>query len=559
MSADPPPPERPAEPGAFPAGAVVGLLLLVALSYAPSLVGGFVWDDIPLVRDNAALRTWQGARRAAFGDLFDATGAPLSGYRRPVPTLLNAATLALFGPRAAPFRITNLALHLGAVVLLLLLLRRLGLGRLPALAGAALFGLHPAQTEAVAFVSARPDLLTAVLGLTSLLAWVGARRAEGSKRRGRRLAAYAGAGGALLLALGSKETALLLPWLAAAAEALGVVVVPRAGGPRGLRRWLAPAGLAALGILLVAGRLLVARDGGPGPLFARGEQAVALGNLSALYARLLVLPVGLRLAYDKASLATLGPATVAGWLLWPLLAGAIWALRRRAPRVALGLAWMALPLLPVLHLVPIASAAAERYLYLPCAGLGLALGAGLTAALGQRGPDGATSGGLRGGSARLIVALAAVGLLLAAAAGTALRATDWSSEVRLWSAEVARGEPSAGTLQNLAAALAERGHMAQASQLMMQAWERAPGHPVVFRTLVRLLAMGALPGSRPLPAPLRREALPELLRPDTPPARLRSWSGRLATEGHPTLARVVAEMATARAEASSGPRGERPR
>jgi hypothetical protein len=59
-----------------------------------------------------------------------------------------------------------------------LLLRRVLTGHdWAAWLGSALFAVHPAHVEPVAFVSARTDLLAAMFVLGSILCWLEARRA----------------------------------------------------------------------------------------------------------------------------------------------------------------------------------------------------------------------------------------------------------------------------------------------------------------------------------------------------------------------------------------------
>jgi hypothetical protein len=93
-----------------------------------------------------------------------------------------------------------------------------------------------------------------------------------------------------------------------------------------------------------------------------------------LYLELLIAPLKLCVFYDwfivpfetELSLkVVLGASIVAGWCLAVIVA------LRKEPRAALALCWLALPLLPVMHVVPILIGAAERFLYVPSIGLSL--------------------------------------------------------------------------------------------------------------------------------------------------------------------------------------------
>ena len=105
---------------------------------------------------------------------------------------------------ARVFRLGSIALHAAAAVLVLLVLRALGAGDLPALAGALLFELHPLQVEAVAWISETRGLLAAVLGLGALVLHL---RAPTLLRRLAALLLFA-------LALLAKPSAACLPLIA---------------------------------------------------------------------------------------------------------------------------------------------------------------------------------------------------------------------------------------------------------------------------------------------------------------------------------------------------------
>ena len=79
---------------------------------------------------------------------------------------------SLFGPGPAGFHRTNLLLHLVSVSLVWLLGRRLTGSAAAATLAAALFGAHPLNVEAVAWVTARKDVLMGPFLLGSVLAWV---------------------------------------------------------------------------------------------------------------------------------------------------------------------------------------------------------------------------------------------------------------------------------------------------------------------------------------------------------------------------------------------------
>jgi tetratricopeptide (TPR) repeat protein len=268
--------------------------------------------------------------------------------------------------------LTNVLLHGLASVLVLLLLSALGAGRWPAVAGAALFAVHPVHVESVAFVSGRTDLLAGVFVLSSALLWT--RDRAGAPRH----AAWLRAAGVGAFALGclSKEVAFPLPFVLAAWD-LALPWPARPGWIRGRRVWWIGAASAIAAALAL--RTLVA--GEPLPLLGdSGDASAAAGDRLALLPGVLV--TGLRLlvapwplnAYYTAGQVALGGSGALGLLA----AGALLAawIVLAAPRFLragwLSASWTIAFLLPGLGLVAHGGAAiAERFLYLPSAGVAL--------------------------------------------------------------------------------------------------------------------------------------------------------------------------------------------
>lgn len=179
------------------------LILLLAgmafLTYAPSLRNDFViWDDDSLVYQNPLT---QEMTPATVWGAFTSYDPELY-----VPLTIVAFQIehALFGFTPFFFHLDNLLLHIVAASLLLILLESLGLERRTAFLGALLFAVHPLNTEAVAWVSARKDLLAAVFSLLSLLSYLQLR--DDSRHRWRVPTFLF-----FLLALLSKPVAIVLP------------------------------------------------------------------------------------------------------------------------------------------------------------------------------------------------------------------------------------------------------------------------------------------------------------------------------------------------------------
>jgi len=156
------------------------------------------------------------------------------------------------------------------------------------------------------------------------------------------------------------------------------------------------------------------------------KRARAMLSVFLDYARLVAWPAGLQA--DRSAVldpARLPARAVGGAALALMMLGAAWWARRRHPAASLGLAWFLVALAPVSGLVPLHNLIAERYLYLPLAGLCLAAAAALAAAARR--------------ASRPALALGCAGALLsgAAAATTALRVPAWKDDASLFGGRVA--------------------------------------------------------------------------------------------------------------------------
>ena len=167
------------------------LIYIAALAlacYVNTLVNGFVFDDSAYLASDAV-------RKLAVGDIFCSNWLGLALYR-PLTLLSLGFDFQFFGEAPWGYHLTNVLLHTVNSLLLYALARDLLGEDRAALWAALLYASHPLQTEVVAWVSARGDLLASLLSLSALLA-----------HRRRRVLAYLLYAGACL----AKETAMVLP------------------------------------------------------------------------------------------------------------------------------------------------------------------------------------------------------------------------------------------------------------------------------------------------------------------------------------------------------------
>ena len=388
---------------------LLGLWAGAMLLYAGTLRHPPIWDDHEFVFGQGYLMDCrnlpQAASLASLG-----TVLPVRNCARPAWLVSVLADTCLGGGRVYVYRLSSAFWHAVGAVLVLALGWWLCGGLAAASAAGPLFAVHPVHAEAVNIITFRSDLLCLVFMLASLLLYRDALRRAGWPRR----AGLAGSLAAFVLALLSKEMAVVLPLLLL----LSHFYFPVPGNIRAGGRKLV---LVLAGFLALVPLYLVFRAPRSGyvsashqdvfsswsrkfdlPLSTPREKPSAkhpsgltklddppwhevyddggtlfltMSRVFGSYLRLLLWPWPLQGDYAPRVVRGVEPTVLASWAAWLLLFAAAWALRRRLPLAGFGLAWTAAGLLPVTGLVLLRNLQAERYLYVASAGFCLAAGA----------------------------------------------------------------------------------------------------------------------------------------------------------------------------------------
>lgn len=425
------------------------LLLAALLAYAAVLGGSFQFDDFNVIVDEPGVHSL-GAWAAGLGGI------------RPLLKLSYALNWTLH-PGATGFLATNLAIHLAASWmvhrLLLWIFAAAGMEEArqapAAFLGALIFALHPAQVEAVAYVTGRSASLSAALMLASALAYL----------RGREGRAWTlGSVALFLLALAAKETALILPAL---------LILLELARPKGERRpfrgpllhWaFALGGVALLATLPFYHRLAAFSFALRSPGAQARAALVGLGYLG----RVLLWPARLNidppLRTPEAWSAGL-LMLAAAWVLMALLG--VLALRGRRRWLGVGLLWMLLALLPTQGPMARLDLASERHLYLALAGAGMVAG-GLLSALPLR-----------------VFWLCASILALALGVRSFVRVLDYRDETRLWNASIAAAPGNPRAWNNLGVARWHAQDLPGARRAFQEALRQDPQYRLAERNLGR--------------------------------------------------------------------------
>jgi hypothetical protein len=143
-------------------------LLSLAL-YAPALNGPFVSDDLHYVATNPYVHDPSPANLAAILDPLSPASVMVVNYA-PVQMLGHALEWQVFGERTTGYHVVNVLLHALAAALLVRLFARAGLAPAAAVLGGLLFLVHPANVEAVAWVSQLKSPASLALSIAALLA-----------------------------------------------------------------------------------------------------------------------------------------------------------------------------------------------------------------------------------------------------------------------------------------------------------------------------------------------------------------------------------------------------
>lgn len=406
-------------------------------------------------------------------------------FNRPAHLASLMLDAALWGREPFGYHLTSVLLHAVNVVLVWAVMRAAGqaghsppveqasgllgnrdgrptnwqAGRLSSVVAALLFAVHPLVTEAVCEPTFREDLLVAACTLGALLL---AMRHDPACPGGDGRRAL-GCAGLCFLAVASKESGIAAPavlavywWLFRRGEQRAFWQVAVGGGTAA-----AIAFLAARFLLEPATSAIFEAK----PQYPGGSFAAVLAiepRILALYAQLVVLPMNLCADYGLYSVLHL-PLPVALVILAVLVAAAACAVRSDR-RLALAAALVVLPLLPVSNLFPIYRAAADRYMYLPLAGVALAV------AWLFDGPWLAARPRLR--EKAIIAAMAAV-----AGLGFACieRQKVWASPLALWEDSVRKNPAAYTPAQGLAEALRQAGRLPEAERTAREAIRLAEG------------------------------------------------------------------------------------
>ena len=460
------------KPSRLPRADLYVLLIVsavVLLAYANSLTCPFMYDDGPSIETNTSVHSlWP------IWDTFRPSPESTMGGR-PLANFSFALNYAVSGLHVWSYRVTNLAIHICAALVLFGILRHTFVWcdsqALPrrrchtiALACTLIWAVHPLQTQSVTYIKQRCESL---MGLMLLLTLYCAIRGWKSRTPGRW---HLAAAGACLVGAGMKPVIAVVPFLVFVYDILFVHKTPL----QALRRspWLY-AGQAAC-LLVLCGFVIPGIQWEQGPAwtyttpmqYARTECAVLWHYLRlAVWPHPLVLDYWWRVASVKDALPyAVGVLVLGGVSAYGLL-------KRRAWSFAA--VWFFVILAPTSSIMPLPEPAVEHRMYLPLASLIVLAVLGAHAGFDRL----AQRRGARAQHASAVPITLVIAVIMLFSVMTFMRNRDYSSALVMWRDNVEKRPRNPRAHYNYATNLARRGSAPAALPHFQETVRLDPNYP----------------------------------------------------------------------------------
>jgi tetratricopeptide (TPR) repeat protein len=339
----------------WPWAAALAALVVVFGVYGPALNGEFVLDDrnLTFMSPDVAARTFSGWLN---------NNRPMLGFSYWI-------NYQQSGTEPNAYHVTNVFMHLLTSALVALICARFltwvkvnGRKRdVLAIFAGALFLLHPLQTESVAYIASRSEVLSVFFCFAAFALFL--YHSDGAMRWPRALAIVVLFGAAVV----TKEHTVMLPALVLLTDYFwkrgglrknailyGMFALVGAGGAAFVLRTLRSANTAGFGL----------KDLSPATYFFTQCRVIWI------YVRLFLLPFGQNADPDiPLSRTLLDHGAIAGLAGLIAVVTVAWIYRKRWPLAAFGVFVFLLLLAPTSSFVPIRDVLAERRVYLPFLGL----------------------------------------------------------------------------------------------------------------------------------------------------------------------------------------------
>ncbi len=467
-------------PGRF----LLAILLLVCASYSNTLYSPLVLDDMhsfveepSIYLDDFSLQSLSELANTRFGKA------------RFVPLLSFAVNHYFSRGNIIYYHLTNIAIHLLAVVALFFFLKallRTETGRKSlfllnperyVLFVCGLWALNPIQTNAVTYIVQRMTSLAALFYLTALALYLYARLSRGAMRR---FLFFSGCIGAATLAFFSKENSFTLP--AAILLVEGMFLSPhlfrRLIGSIRWYHWLMLAVVLGLLFPFIIQPWQVHTADYSIRSFTLEERLLTQLRVVVFYISLLLLPLPQRLNLDHDFLLSTGwfspPTTILSGMLLVGLFFMGMRFRKEAPLLCFGIFWFFLNLLIESTVIPL-ELIFEHRLYLPSVGFFMGVVAVVDFSVARLRPRRPTE-------LRDIILLFMVVLITFSSVLTTIRNEDWRDSLTIYGDCYLKSPEKSRTVSNYGMVLAGAGRTTEALALLERALDMGRNHDEQYIT-----------------------------------------------------------------------------
>jgi protein O-mannosyl-transferase len=355
---------------------LLGLVTFVL--YSGSLSFEFVWDDWPQIVNSPIIRSWSNLPRAFGSDLWYHV-ARHQVYYRPLFVAWSMLNYTLFGLRPWGWHLGAVLLHVGAVLSVFWLARKLQLEYWTAALAALIFALHPVHIEPVTWVSAASDTMVTMFAALAFASYLGGRNSREDSKAAQKVAWWIASLMLLFCALLTKEMAVMFSALVAVYAFLYPPQGRSSAFPQkalGAVLEAAPYAIVTLIYVLLRSHALLHSTGQFDPNHGMLDVLRTLPLVLAVYLRQLLLPVGITGLYYTPYVTS---AIVSQVILPVLVLGAAlcglwyWNRRERNSTVAFAGWWLLVGLAPALYLRNFGNGdfVRDRYMYLPSIGFAI--------------------------------------------------------------------------------------------------------------------------------------------------------------------------------------------
>lgn len=392
--------------------ALITIIFIGAICYGSAVNNSFVWDDKGFVVLNPAVRSLNNIVSFFTDPKTAAEGALAKDVYRPFMVLSFAIDYHFFKLSPSPYHIENVIFHIINAVLLYFLLQLILKKQMLALIASLIFLTHPAQTEAVTWISGRGNALFVFFFLITLLLYVRFRKTE-------KIGLFALSICAFILSVFSKEMAVTLPFVIASYE----YFFGDARIDKRVLKSLVPYFLVVAAYLILRFNLMHEmgqRIWWGGSLY---RTALTMSKALIYYIKVSLFPYAL--CADPVMLVSrsiMEPVVFKSIIILAAIFILLAILAKRAKTISFGITWFFVTLLPVMNFIPINALVAERFLYLPIIGFAIIAASVLSAAYRY------ISAKFSIRHANVVITFLAAVLISLYAVRTYVRNSDWKDE-----------------------------------------------------------------------------------------------------------------------------------